>query len=46
MELTPDREQAREHYRQQIAQYIAGLSVPKQVEQPMLDIGLDDEVIS
>lgn len=46
IELTPEREQAREAYRQQIMNYVAGLAVSKQLENPMLSIGMDDEIIS
>ena len=46
MELTPDREQAREMYRQQISQYIARQLVAQQIERPMLDIGYDDQIVS
>lgn len=46
MELTPEREQARLIYTERITQYIAGLILPIQLENPMPYIGMDDEVIS
>lgn len=45
-ELTPERGQARESYRERIMSFIAGLATAKQVETPMPDIGLDDEIVS
>lgn len=46
MELSQERQEARETYRQRIMQFISGLAVATQAETPMLDIGMDDEVIS
>lgn len=45
-ELTPEHRVVAERARHYIMTCIAGLAVASEVEKPMPDIGLDDEVVS